>query len=76
MFKKHEIVKLKEPKIHFGTKEFIEIGKIVAIKNRFNPFKKTKYVVLLSDGVILDENRRYSSYLDTFIGKDLIKITL
>ena len=39
MFKKHEMVKLKEPKIHFGTKEFIEIGKIVAIKNRFNPFK-------------------------------------
>ena len=62
--------------IHFGTKELIEIGKIVAIKNRFNPFKKTKYVVLLSDGIMLDENRRYSSYLDTFNGKDLIKIIL
>ena len=76
MFKKHEMVKLKEPKIHFGTKELIEIGKIVAIKNRFNPFKKTEYIVLLSDGVILDDNRRYSSYLDTFNGKDLIKIAL
>ena len=76
MFKKHEMVKLKEPKIHFGTKEIIEIGLIVAIKNRFNPFKKTEYIVLLSDGVILYDNRRYSSYLDTFIDKDLIKIAL
>ena len=41
------MVKLKEPKIHFGTKELIEIGKIVAIKNRFNPFKKTKLKTIL-----------------------------
>jgi hypothetical protein len=29
-----------------------------------------------SDGIMLDENRKYSSYLDTFNGKDLIKIIL
>ncbi len=43
MFKKHEMVKLKEPKIHFGTKELIEIE----VENVFP--KEVSYGTLLVD---------------------------
>ena len=75
MFKKGEMVKLKEPIMHFGTKEFIFFGLVVRVVNKYNPFKKTKYIILLKDA-ITDGEHTFSSFLDTFEQENIERIKL
>ena len=59
-FQKNDTVVLKNIFVHPATLDFINVGKIVKVQNRFS-FKPTKYLIYLADGYIPDDDVRYSS---------------
>ena len=63
-------VNLKNKIIHPFTKENISNGIILNIKHKFNPFIKTKFIVLLYDGII-EGNNQITPYIKEFVLEDL-----
>lgn len=72
IYKLNDKVEFKETIIHLGTKETINYGTIINIKNFFNPFRETKVLVYLADALI-DGDYSYGPFLKEYLIEDLAK---